>query len=287
MNDENRGECGTAKAGHYAAPCVIVGCNRPRGHHDAHEVASWVDVAATLTPPSPTALAEPAAAALWAAVSLQAEQIRGLLALESFHRQRDEAREQRNAAVALRVADGEAREKAERERDDARSSLEAARRWGLELEQGLRDERRRTLTLTEERDDARREASLLGLKKEQARAAELERERDAARAEVERLRLGRAELEQMRRAALAELEAEQARARRLASELEEARRLLGRMTPDPRETGLLEERRELLSRPAAARCANCRHRWNGHETGGGRCAATPFGGCGCERFVDA
>lgn len=62
----------------------------------------------------------------------------------------------------------------------------------------------------------------------------LERDRDAARAEVETLRLGRDELEKMRAATVAELEA--------------TRRLLGRITPDPRETGLLEERRELLAR---------------------------------------
>lgn len=224
MTDKNVGECGTAQAWQPAAPCVVVGCSQPTGHHGRHDLDA-VGVSAALTPPSPAAMAEPAVAALWAAVSLQAEQIRSLLALESFRRQRDEAREERNAAVALRV-------------------------------------------------DALQE-------------------RDAARAEADRLRLGRAELEQMRRAALAELE--------------DARRLLGRMTPDPRETGLLEERREILSlarerqegarrnphfpwfggeRRPAARCANCRHRWNEHEAGGGRCAESPFGGCGCERFVD-
>lgn len=185
-----------------------------------------------LEPPSPGAMTERAVAVLWALVPVLRDQRDLLLdAAEHAERERDEAREANRGCLAASAKDAWRAEQAERERDQARERAEAAEARVAELS-GLLKDRVRERDAAEARVD---ELSRFVVGPEfRLRVRDLERERDLARAEVETLRLGRDELEKMRAATVAELEA--------------ARRLLGRITPDPRETGLLEERRELLAR---------------------------------------
>lgn len=183
----------------------------------------------TLEPPSPGAMTERAVAVLWALVPVLRDQRDLLLdAAEQAEKERDEARA---ALSQVRAQFDQFRAESVKALGEtpALARAEAAEARVAELSGLLKGREARVAELFGLLKDRVRERDAA-----EARVRDLERDRDLARAEVETLRLGRDELEKMRAATVAELEA--------------TRRLLGRITPDPRETGLLEERRELLAR---------------------------------------